>query len=353
MFVTPRSEDASPRADSARPGGAVASGVSAVSELEQAAAAVGLAAVLIPDADDPQLATLRIDDTEIVAPVIERAHPNPADLSSLVDATDGPAIVVADRISEAGRDVLRRHGWGWVDRRGHLRVWQRGVRIDAPFVVASTPTEPRRHVGNVWTAVGFEVALHALIHPDDVASARAIARETGRSVGATHELVARFAEVGLIGPTGRKPLLPDLFWETSARWPDDGWLALAAPIEEVAERLPTRELVRVDERAATLGGARIAAAGDLPARCYVASTSSVRRLRPMVDRSSPTRTFVRVSPISWIPELDGFGPTDDFPWRIAHPMLCALRLAADMSRGREIVEAWGIVPGADHEDGDR
>lgn len=157
--------------------------------------------------------------------------------------------------------------------------------------------------------------------------------------------MARFAEVGLIGPTTRLPLLPDLFWETAARWPDDGWIALAAPLGEVAERLPTRELVRVDERAATLGGAKIAAAGDLPARCYVESTASVRRLRPLVDRSAPARTYVRVAPISWIPELEGFEPSDDFPWRIAHPMLCALRLAADPSRGREIVEAWGVVPG--------
>jgi hypothetical protein len=26
--------------------------------------------------------------------------------------------------------------------------------------------------------------------------------------------------------------------------------------------------------------------------------------------------------------------------------VCALRLAADPARGREIVEAWGIVPGS-------
>jgi hypothetical protein len=31
---------------------------------------------------------------------------------------------------------------------------------------------------------------------------------------------------------------------------------------------------------------------------------------------------------------------------VAHPVLCAVRLAADPARGREIVEDWGIVPGA-------
>ena len=317
-----------------------------ISELEQAAVAIGLGAVIDADPADPSVATLSLDGVALELPIVERAHPNPADLGLLVESTDGPAIVIADRISEAGREVLRRNGWGWLDRRGHLRIWQPGIRIDAPFSNAamSAPVD-HRHGGNVWTSVGFEVALHALMHPDDVVSARAVVRATGRSVGATHELIARFSEVGLIGPTTRKPLLPDLFWETSARWPDDGWMALAAPLAEVAERLPTRELVRVDERAATLGGARIAAAGDLPARCYVESSASLRRLRPLNDRNQPTKTLVRLAPIKWIPELEGFGPTDDFPWRIAHPMMCALRLAADMSRGREIVEAWGIIPG--------
>lgn len=321
------------------------SSISCISELEQAAIACGLSAVIVPDGSDPTTASLIIDGSELSMTLIERAHPNPADLALMVEQADGRAIVIADRISDAGRDVLRRHGWGWLDRRGHLRVWQPGIRIEAPFSgVHSLLQQPRRHEGNMWTSVGLEVALHSLIHPTLNVSARAVARETGRSVGATHELIARFIDSGLIGPTTRKPLVPDLFWETSARWPDDGWLALAAPLNEVAERLPTLDLVRVDERAATLGGAKIAAAGDLPARCYVTAPASVRRLRPLADRNKPTRSLVRVSPITWIPELDGFEPTSDHPWRIAHPMVCALRLAADMARGREIVEAWGIVP---------
>ena len=40
-------------------------------------------------------------------PVIERAHPNPADLALLVAGSAEPAIVVAARISEAGRAVLQ------------------------------------------------------------------------------------------------------------------------------------------------------------------------------------------------------------------------------------------------------
>ena len=101
----------------------------------------------------------------------------------------------------------------------------------------------------------------------------------------------------------------------------------------------------MDERAATLGGARIAAAGDLPARCYVRVRRAVlRKLRGLAGTEGAGRCLVRTSPIRWIPELPDHPPTADHPWRIAHPMLCALRLAGDPSRGREIVESWGIVP---------
>jgi hypothetical protein len=48
-----------------------------------------------------------------------------------------------------------------------------------------------------------------------------------------------------------------------------------------------------------------------------------------------------------LPLNEDHPPDAAHPWSIGHPQLCALRLAADPSRGREIVEAWGIVPGAD------
>jgi hypothetical protein len=184
-------------------------------------------------------------------------------------------------------------------------------------------------------------------------TARRVAAITGRSVGATHELIGRFADLGLIGPKTHLPLLPELFWEASARWPDDGWTALRAPIEELAERIGGHHLVRVDERAATLGGARIAAVADLPARCYVTSAAALRRARTLVDRDAPTRTWVRSAPVRWIPEHPDHTLDPAHPWRVAHPMVCALRLAADPARGREIVEAWGIVPVALDPDGDR
>lgn len=308
-------------------------------ELVDALGALGLEAR--PDDD-----ALTVDGTRHVLLLVARAHPTPADLTELVRAAGGrgPVVVVADRISEAGRDVLRSAGWGWLDRRGHVRVWAPGLRLDSPL---PSTTSERMSPGNVWTTVGLEVALHALVHPDQPATARRVAPSIGRSVGATHEMIGRFAAHGLIGPRTHRPLLPDLFWETAANWPDDDWTPLAASIEEVAARAGADELVRVDERAATLGGARIAAAGALPARCYVRSPAAMRKVRALVDREAPTRCWVRRAPVGWLPLNDDHPADDEHPWTVGHPVLCAVRLAADPSRGREIVEDWKVVPGMD------
>jgi len=330
MFVTAGTPDAT---DS--PGGPGTSG--ALSEIGDALTSLGITAITEDD-------VLAIDGHRVVIQIVERAHPTPADLRELViGATNRlPAIVVADRISDVGRDVLRAAGWGWLDRRGHLRVWMPGVRIEArlPHVSSERPT-----TGNVWTTVGLEIALAAMCHPDEPVTARRVAARIGRSVGTTHELIGRFVERGLIGSRTHLPLMPDLFWETAGRWPDDGWLALPVGLDALAAKLGADELVRVDERAATLGGAHITAAGNLPARCYVPTPAALRRARGLADRDQPTRTWVRQSPVRWLPELEGLAPDADHPWRIAHPLVCALRLAADPARGGEIVESWGIVPG--------
>lgn len=325
----------------------VTAGTSNEEVLVEVAAAV--AALGLPG--EAHEGALVVDGNRIRPAVLTRAHPSPADLADLVASEPArPALVVADRISEAGRDVLRRAGWGWLDRRGHLRLWAPGTRIESPLPDAARPT--RSGPSEPWTTVGLEIAVAALREPDEPVTARRVAAVIGRSVGATHELIGRFAEVGLIGPKTRRPLLPELFDETSARWPDDGWTALAAPIAEVAERVGAEELVRVDERAATLGGAQIAAASDMPARCYVRSTAALRRTRQLVagpDRPATdgaARTWVRTSPVRWLPANEDHPPDADHPWFVAHPIVCALRLARDPARGREIVDAWGIVPGS-------
>jgi hypothetical protein len=287
---------------------------------------------------------LVVDGNRFVVAFVDRAHPTPAALAGIVDEAPPlrPAMVIADRISEPGREVLRRAGWGWLDRRGHLRLWTHGVRIEAP--IPGLADDPEIKAGNPWTTVGLEVAVAALLEPTRVVSTRHVAPLIGRSVGAVHEMTGRLAAIGLIGNTSRLPLLPDLFWETAAHWPDDGWMGLPVELDEAANRAGPDVLVRVDERAATLGGARIAAAGDQPARAYVPNVRVYRRLRALADRDAPPRIWVRVAPVRFLPENTEHPADAEHPWTVAHPLICALRLAADPARGREIVEDWGIVP---------
>jgi hypothetical protein len=304
---------------------------------------------------------LTVDGRAIELPVLERSHPHPGEIQELLvagvgeaagaDGTGGsagggggtgPALLVADRISQAGRDLLRDAGWSWLDRRGHLRIWLPGVRIETEVDLEGD--DARGSSTSPWTPVGLEVALWAMAHPDEEVSARRVAAYIGRSVGGTHEIIGRFADSGLIGRSTRLALMPDLFWETAARWPDDGWTPLGPELPEVATALGPDVLVRVDERAATLGGARIAAAADLPARCYVSGRSVLRRARSLAAGVGGARTFIRVAPVRWLPKLEGFEPDAAHPWEVSHPLVCALRLAADPARGREIVEAWGVVP---------
>jgi hypothetical protein len=287
---------------------------------------------------------LTIDGIRVALHLVARAHPTPADITQLVEATADrlPALLVADRISEPGREALRHAGWGWLDRRGHLRIWTPGARIEAP--VESEGEHRAGRSTNPWTQVGLEVALAALLEPGAQVGARRIAPTIGRSVGAVHERIARLAEVGLIGRTTKRPLLPDLFWETAAHWPDDGWQPLPVELDELAAAVGDDLLVRVDERAATLGGARIPAVGDLPARCYLPTAGALRRAARLADRDRPTRAWVRAAPVTWLPTNEDHPPDSTHPWFVAHPIVCALRLAGDPARGREIVDLWGIVP---------
>lgn len=312
-----------------------------------------LGAVEVPARVDDEVVV--VEAARVVPNLVSRAHPTPADLREIVAAAPArrPALVIADRISDAGREVLRRAGWGWLDRRGHLRIWTSGLRLETPLPPGSG--EPARSgPTNAWTTVGLEIALAALCEPTTPVSARRVAARIGRSVGGVHELLGRFAEVGLIGAKTRRPLLPELFWETAAQWPDEGWVGLPVDLHALAAKVGADELVRVDERAATLGGARIAAAGDFPARCYVRSAAAMRRARSLAagsgassDRDGAARCWVREAPVRWLPVNEDHPLDAEHPWHVAHPLLCALRLAADPARGREIVDAWGVVPGAE------
>ena len=214
---------------------------------------------------------LTVDGARVALNLVARAHPTPADLRQLVEAATGhlPAVVVADRISEPGREELRRAGWGWLDRRGHLRVWTPGVRIESP-VGAGRGAGRARGSRTRGPPSASRSRWPRSSTPAEQVTARRVAPRIGRSVGRHPRDHRPLRRGGAGGPDhqaaaaaravlgGRRPTGPTT---AGSRSPSS--------LEELAASVGPDILVRVDERAATLGGARIPAVGDLPARCYV------------------------------------------------------------------------------------
>jgi hypothetical protein len=284
---------------------------------------------------------LVVDGSRHAVLLVARAHPTPADLTSLVRGGGGrgPVVVVADRISDAGREVLRADGWGWLDRRGHVRLWAPGLRVESPLARAAGD---RVTTGNIWTTVGLEIALHALVHPDEPVTARRLAPVLDRSVGATHEMIGRFAGNGLIGPHP-PPCCPSCSGRPPPTGPTATGCRSPVPIEQLGSGSPPRSW-----SGSTSGRPRSAApASPRPALPPRAATCAPRSAAQAADWSTvdaPTRCWVRRAPVTWLPLNEDHLPDADHPWTVAHPVLCAVRLAADPARGREIVEDWGIVP---------
>lgn len=78
---------------------------------------------------------------------------------------DAAVLVVSDRVTADAKQVLEQSGWGYLDRRGHLRLRAPGILVDtripaSPITSDSTVGEPL--VG----AAGLAIAYRLLTCPD-------------------------------------------------------------------------------------------------------------------------------------------------------------------------------------------
>src|SRR6266496_186017 len=123
-------------------------------------------------------------------------------------------LLVADRIVAAARQVLREHGWGWLDLRGHLHLSGPGVLVDTSVPAAP---EVRRSVDLFAGKVALEVACALLLAPEQPGSVRQLARALNRSPSSVSAVMTSLREAQLIDSQGR-PATPELFWETASAW---------------------------------------------------------------------------------------------------------------------------------------
>lgn len=273
--------------------------------------------------------------------LIVRAVVTPAIAASLVRARRRrPTVVVADRVSSGARDVLRKAGAGWLDRRGHVRVWAPGVRIETPTAPLG-PHVPEDARGRLWGPVGLELAVWALCHPREPLRPRVVARELGRNPGYLSTMIGRFVDAGLVAARERLPLVPELFWATAEHWPA-GWVHLAErpDVLDVDEQAMLRvgEWVDAGDDAASALGAPLFGSGLAP-MLYVPDARTLRATADQlgVARGNRFAAAAQVAPVRHVPSTDLRGRA---PWQLAHPAVCALELARDPARGREILADW-------------
>lgn len=256
-------------------------------------------------------------------------------------------IVVADRISEDARRELASNGWGWVDRRGHLRLWTNGIRV-ATAIDPLHAGAPGERFGSVFPPVGVEVALALLQEPDREWTVTDLADHLGRSAGGVSERLRALREAGLVDRRNR-PIVPELFWELVGPWhqrpvPLGSFPGVDGPFDQLSWLgLPT-DWVLTDTQAALVLGAPMIASHEGPADFYVPQPSvvdaAVAHFGPAQGPAAATVRPIRYAGVHTEPAFRR-APSGV---RVAHPVVVALDLAHDRARGREVVEAWDPTP---------
>lgn len=291
---------------------------------------------------------LVVDGVAVPVEVKHLAVVTPASARGFQQPPDGMvAVVVADRISEDARKELASRGWGWVDRRGHVRIWTKGLRI-ASDIEPLRAKEMNDRVASVFPPVGIEVALALLTDPEHQWTVSELAGHLDRSAGGVSERLRALREAGLVD-RHNSPLIPDLFWELVNPWHQrpvglGSFPGIVGPFHQLSWLGLPADWVLTDTQAALLLGAPVIASAEGPPDFYVPQPSivdaAVAHFGPA--RGQPAATVRPIRPAG-IHTEEPFQRTPS-GIRVAHPVVVALDLAHDRARGREVVETWDPTP---------
>jgi hypothetical protein len=335
---------------------ATVGGFEAAADVKDALGSLGVEAVA-GAGGEPDLVVRLADGSTLAFEVQSLAAPSPSEVAKLVGRVRPVhhPVLVADRLVPASRSVLNEAGWGWLDRRGHLRLRAGSLIVDADVPGIETSSGRSRPV--LETDVGLDVACALLAFPEDRLSVRRTVEVTGRSLAAVHGALTGLRAAGLTDGSG-KPATPDLFWEVAPRWrprriplggspqPGDARRTdqLGLGLDDVAD---TAGWAVCDTVAANAYGAAAVVGGAFPPDFYVPSERIVRVARQVFGEATfETRgSTVAVPPVAWAcrRRVDTVKLGRDHPWAewpVVHPLFVALDLALDPSRGREILDGW-------------
>lgn len=332
-------------------------GAAAVDAVRVAAAAVGLAVTVIePDGDaadlvvvNPAGGRVRLQLQWVSLASVDGLERRIATWNRQLTNASPVGLVVADRVTQQARELLRAAGWGWLDLRGHFHVVAPGLFVDADIPPMRTPAG-----GSLPLAgrVGVEVAAALLLHPDEPGAVRPLAGLLGRAPSSVSEVLTRMRATGLID-RDRRPVLPDLFWALVERWRSSVTDLRVGPsaVPETAAALQlgldyaqtTTGWALTDSLAAAAYGAPVGVKSNHPPDFYVLDEVVMRRATRLLgttpDHHSRAAT-VRVAPVPMVC-ADRVDPSRaQGVWPLAQPLFVALDLAQDPGRGREVLAGW-------------
>ena len=260
-------------------------------------------------------------------------------------------VLVADRVLGPVRVLLREAGWGWLDRRGHLHLEGPGVLIDRELDPVPRPGSPPVPAP-VSGRSGVSLALALLMEPDEPPGVRETARRCGFSPAAISQARTRLTDAALVDAAGR-PLVPELFWVLAETWAggvrrvgvgrtpelgDDGSELLDLGFAD----LEAPGWAAAGAHAAIAWGAPLVEAGLDTVDFYVPTAVVLRRAQKMLGPPGATpgaRLALAPTRLVVSPRHSAGGPLAS-RWPLVHPVVAALDLTLDPSRGHEALEAW-------------
>lgn len=307
----------------------------ALADLDAAASAVGIDVSAVRGS----WLTVTFDDTDFEIDVVAVAYATGPRVDEILEGSESQgSVLVADRITSEARDKLNAAGWGWLDRRGHLRLRAPGILVDTAVEPSARddapPTEPIRG------RAGLAVAYRLLTNPTEPISPTRSSLTFAPST--ISEAISRLRDTGLLEEDGT-PLFPELFWVVADHWPTDRvWLASEPSAKEAnAHDLSALGWCVSGTVAAVEWGAPVVATVGAPPDLYVPSPATLNiaaRRHGTARDPHLAAASIAVTPVGDVTAHRE--PPRSQPWPLAHPVAVALDLAQDRARGREILEDW-------------
>jgi hypothetical protein len=260
----------------------------------------------------------------------------------LVDAIGSDELLVAQRITDDARTILRKHSVSFFDERGYLSIRRGPMAIEAAVPLTEVPSTKRR--GQPLDGIGLDVALW-ILHTSEPCGVRAMSREIGRTASSVSDALRRLVHEGLI-TSDHQPLLPDLFDAAVQAW---RYRSTTTAVNGDPTNPSNAKVLR--NRLGDTSGVGWAWTGSVAERAWRVPGISRRTgrnvlmvpdaesfdLAASILKPNPKGAFdLVVAPVAWLASH-----REERDNKVVVPAIAvALDLALNVGRGRELLGGW-------------